>query len=434
MATRWMGGALLAWCLVGVATTRAQYPPPGPPPMPAPEPIPCGVSNCSPPVPGPMPPYMAPRGPAKDLELPASLPGAFPYDDDDCYGGDCGFYLGGGAQALRRGLLGHSTLAVFSIQDTDIPRRVSPTSITAINLNDIRPEFVWGIKATIGYCWGNGAVELTGFYLPESQTGTSAFAGGIDTLLGPNFFDPFNEHGSAVTSGGVATIIPGQLASFFFNAPLGFEGNNGLWLQADSIQTFYYNRLGDLEGNYRTWSPAVFGCEGLAGLRYVDFEERLDMITNDNALNPADPSLPMDLRDVATYSLRGRNHIVVPQIGCEINKQLCKFLNVGFAGKAGWGANFYNLEAFLVRGDGLIGVREERRGTTFAQVYGGTAYLDLCVLPRGRLRCGYDIMCLLGVPEVADQVHFDLAHQLFDVRTGGSVFFQGLQVELAIFF
>jgi hypothetical protein len=404
MATRWMGGALLGLCVLGVAVTRAQ----------GPEPLPCGVSNCSPPVQAPMPAWMAPRGPAKDLELPGNLPGAFPYDDDEYCGDECGFYFGAGAQAMRRGTLGHSALALFNNHDETLPQRVSPTSLTAINLNDIRPEFVWGVKATLGYCWGNGALELTGFYLPQSETGTSIFGGGIDDNTG--------------------SLIPGILTSFFFNPPLGFEGNDGLWVQADSIQVFYYSRLGNLEANYRTWSPAIFGCEGLAGIRYLDFQERLDMITNDNGLNAADPSVPLDLRAAATYSLRGRNHIVVPQIGWEINKQMCKFLNIGFLGKAGWGANFYNLEAYLIRGDGLLGVREDRRGTSFAQVYAGTAFLDICVLPRGRLRVGYDLMGILGVPEVADQIHFDLAHQLFDVKTGGSVFYQGLMIEFQLFF
>src|SRR5438105_3142319 len=66
MANRWIGVALIAWCLAGTTTARAQMGPDGggcPPQM----------------VPGPLTPEQAPPGPPPSdcLSLPANIPNAF---------------------------------------------------------------------------------------------------------------------------------------------------------------------------------------------------------------------------------------------------------------------------------------------------------------------------------------------------------------------
>ena len=226
--------------------------PPGPPgPGAMPDPVPTGQNTLPPAVMGPLDPWMAPQGPPGGMELPANLPNAFVED----YPGHYVFYTHAGAMALKRQKLGHTPIALInpgvpagalkggSADDDDelIPLdtgdfvRPIGTAEKALDFNQVRPNMAWGYRAH-GVEIDNTAVEITGFYLPEDET-----------VIG--------------------VVDPSRLDLLFVNFPLGFEGNNGLFLQADSVTVTYQQTMYDLELNYKMWDRIFDGIQLVVGLR-----------------------------------------------------------------------------------------------------------------------------------------------------------------------
>ena len=122
------------------------------------------------------------------------------------------YYFHIGTQALRRQGPGHQITAFQDAANTDMGLDLGDVTqqqniVPVQNLNNISPKLNFGVRGTIGYLMeDNAAVELSGFYIPRNTSS-------------------------------VDTSNPGQLNAFFVNPPLGFEGDNGLWLQADRIHT-----------------------------------------------------------------------------------------------------------------------------------------------------------------------------------------------------
>ena len=79
-----------------------------------------------------------------------------------------------------------------------------------------------------------------------------------------------------------AIALPGQIDLPFVNMPLGFEGDNGLWLQADRTITAFSSALADAELNYRYSNGGIQETELIAGVRYVDLRENLSTYTDDD--------------------------------------------------------------------------------------------------------------------------------------------------------
>src|SRR5262249_47829501 len=119
---------------------------------------------------------------------------------------------------------------------------------------------------------------------------------------------------SATVNGRGNLIVPFSAPNQGF--PLGFEGNNGLWLNADQVRTFYVNQVGNAELNYRAWNGGLNQIELILGTRYFHSSEQVGIYTNDelftlNALGNADP------RRAATYTATSRNNLVALQAGGE---------------------------------------------------------------------------------------------------------------------
>src|SRR5262249_27478545 len=191
--------------------------------------------------------------------------------------------------------------------------------------HDVSQNFNHGIRATIGYRECEHAVELTGFYLFQAERAAFAVAQGRLDL-------PFSA----------------------FPSPLGFQGDNFLWLQADRVAALSQTRLGSVEANYRYHH--CHGLEWLFGVRYLDQDERFSIVTDDDGLTVR----PINLTQVATYTIRSHNRIVAPQLGFEYEHPLVHGLTVGITGKGAWGANFLNVDLSLDRGDGFQGPRSHR--------------------------------------------------------------------------
>ena len=227
---------------------------------------------------------------------------------------------------------------------------------------------------------------------------------------------------------------PGRIDSFFGNPPLGFEGDNGLWLQADRMSTSFSSTLWNAEANYRYTDAAVTGAELIAGVRYLDLDERLSSVTDDDGFQFPMINGQSDPARVATYSVRTHNHLVAPQLGFEWDKELAHWLTLGVAGKGAWGANFVTLDRSLVRGDGFVGFNNSKSETQFSQMYEIHAFVDFHLLERLNLRMGYNTMWFLNMANVVDQYDFNLQNTGNVNNRDGSIFFHGPMAELQFLF
>jgi hypothetical protein len=396
----YFGVALVAGWLGQTGTAGAQY-------IPTPvgaariaEPIPCPTPNL---VEGPISPLAAPPGPPCGTDLPAGHSSAFQCEeyvrDDHCFAHF-------GAVGLMRQKLGHFNLAVLdpvSLKD-GIP--APPGSPTLQSLDMFQESFQYGPKATLGYLWQNQAIELTGFWIPSLRK----------TLDSAN---------------------PGQIDLPFVNPPLGFEGDNGLWLHADVLHTEYRSSLWSGEVNYRYTDAAVTDAELILGVRYVGNSESLGIVTGDDDLTVRDAQGNPDPTRQATYQIRARNHIVAPQVGFEWGTPCTKWARVGVNAKAALGVNFAEIRTTLVRGDGLVGFDQARHSTVpLAQVYDLGAFVDfdVCGLERLRLRIGYNAMFLVNVVVPEDNLNFNLGAPTARTNNNGSIFYHGPMAELEFLF
>src|SRR5262249_15544624 len=175
------------------------------------------------------------------------------------------------------------------------------------------------IRGTIGYLCGNQSIELSGFWIPQNSSSADFF-------------------------------FPGRIDQFFTNPPLGFEGDNGLWLQADHVRTTLRTELANAELNYRWWNSALTGGEALIGIRYLDQRELLSMFTGDDDLTVLDINGNPDPTRQATYSIDVHNHILAPQLGLEYHNALCSWIGISLSAKGAWGVNWVDTRAKLLRG------------------------------------------------------------------------------------
>ena len=350
---------------------------------------------------GSMPmPAAAPCDPCADLSIPGTIPGAF----DDCwYIPEKKVYVHIGAQALQRRRPGHQPLAVLDPNPLDRVTPPEPTPPVTLDLSALNPNFGWGPRGTVGILWDSCALEATGYYLPE-------------------------------TTNQVWRARPGQLTSFFVNPPVGFEGNNGLWQNADKVRVSLGSTLASGEVNLRTFSKALSGADAIVGVRYFDMQERFGFFTDDEGIVFRDFLNRPDPTRQALYTSRVHNRILAGQAGFEYQSNVCRWVALGFYGKGAWGVNFSDVDISLVRGDGLVGFRGGRSDTIFSQLYDAAGFLELHLLERLRIRAGYNMVWLLDLPVASQQVDFNLQHTNGKKNNEGSVFYHGPQIEVQFLF
>jgi hypothetical protein len=395
MAKWWMGLALLAMA-IGSLPASAQPPsvpePGGPAAMPEPIPV------VAPPTGGPTPPQPAP---SSGLTLPADLPNAWDHEKHEecpaCYGSV-------GYLTLQRQRLGQGAAAVVDpgngVHVGSPPPANAPL---AADFDDIDMRLNHGVRTTFGYHWDHQALELGGFYLSQSSSATViANRGRLDSF--------FNINGN------------------FNNAPLGFEGDNGMWLQADLMRLRLQTALGSGEVNYRCWPLLETGWSGSLGVRYLDVYERFSFFTGDDDLTAPDP------RRQSTYSTTTHNRIVAPQLGCEYNRAISCWLAFSATAKGAWGANFLDTDVHLKRGDGFMAPSGHRSETIFSHLYEMGFFLDFRLHEHARLRAGYNLLWVVDVAEAVGQLDFNLANQAGQRNNHGNIFYHGPSVELHFMF
>ncbi|MER3416681.1 MAG: hypothetical protein C4297_10790 [Gemmataceae bacterium] len=341
---------------------------------------------------------------------PAVMPPPYPpgYDPDaggceywqspECQQAPLFYFAQVGWLGLKRQRLGHGAVAV--VDPTGVDDGIFPGSGArlAADFHHLDPSLHGAIRAAIGVASDDVALEATGFYLPEQDTG-------------------------------INWVVPGRLTSFFFNIPLGFEGNNFLWDNADAILLQLRTTMANGEINLR-WSTgqAGQGLELLIGARYLDVQERLNLRTEDDTIAIGfDPAL------VATYTSRVHNRLLGGQIGLASRAEILSWLGLAWELKAGWFWNNVDYDVALVRGDGLLGREGGRSSDRFSHIYEAGLFLDAY---RGvfRVRAGYQLMWLVGVAEAVDQIDFNLDHFRGAGRFNGSILYHGPTVYLDITF
>jgi hypothetical protein len=400
-----MGAAAVAGWLGLTAAAPAQY---LPSPVGAarimPEPLPCGAPPAPTPnlVPGPISNAAAPPGPCDQLSLPANHSSAFQCEN---FGPECAFYASVGAMALQRQQLGAGAIAVFDNNSNQLDTGLSapPNSPVAERFKDLIPGMNWGVRGTVGYMFHDQAVELSAFYIFQQSVSQQ-----VDS--------------------------PGNIDAFFTHPPLGFEGDNGLWLQADRVGSTFQSELFNGELNYRCWNIGISGVEFLLGVRYLDQREKLSIFTSDDDLVLQQVNRPPDPRRDATYSVLARNHILAPQVGLDYTLPIWRFLSVAVDGKAGIGPNWANTNTVLVRGDGFVGINDHHNHVSASEVFETGFFVDFHILERLRLRGGYQAFWLVDVTTSQDQIDFNLANRSGTQNHTGSIFYHGPMVELQFLF
>jgi hypothetical protein len=420
--TRWFtyAAALAAWLAVPLlASAQTGYPQPVGAAR-IPEPLGYTPKQPLPDLrPGPVTPDVAPMGPGPDLSLPANIVSAF---QCETYPTEEAFFASIGGMSFQRYRL-QERQYVFRefVTDPNNPIDQSPAQFYPLlpasarpalqDLKNLHPSWEGGVRATAGYLFGNQAVELTGWYVSPTTKSLTTQQGGLLTV-------PFG------------TISP--------SIPLGFEGNNGLWVNADKVVASFSSQVGNVEFNYRTWNTGIDDTELIVGVRCVSAQEKVAIFTDDefltrNAVGATDPTR------AATYTSTTRNNIVAVQMGGEYSAPvpiplLCQFLWFTTQGKVGYGPNFIDRRFKLVRGDGFKGLDVSRTDVNFGQIYDLTASFDFHILERMRIRVGYQALWLVGTSNAGTQINFDLTTQGRQRIDYNSQFYHGPIAEFQFLF
>jgi len=345
------------------------------------------------------------------------------------------------------------TAVVTTTTFPDSGVRPPPGSQTFGNFNyQTALDMTYGFRGTIGYGNGDWGFELTGYRVktiqkPITYTSevlppgppSSVVLQSIDQNAIQNTFDTDGDddafvnsisapNGAGSTSG---TPSANRLNLAFFNAPAGFNGNNGLWLQADKVTLTFQNEMSNLEFNYRFPrfgnDDCWFSLQLLAGFRYVEAKEQFGIITQD------DPT-PTPTT-VAAYIARTRNRIFAPQLGVELRTDVIPSvvaLTATFKGAVG--VNMAEREISLVRGDGFLGFDDGDEHRGMSQVYEIGLMAEFTYHQCLQLRAGYTAMWLVNLAEASQQVDYDLSHTTGRGVNNGTIFYSGPTFELGFIF
>jgi len=354
-------------------------------------------------VPGPLTPQIAPAGPPDNLSLPNGHSSAF---QEENYPAESAWWFNIGTQFLAR--YGYGRLPVFyrdpltNLDTGDVPNRLNPLYFL-LDGNHLDRMILPGVRGSVGYLFDNNySLELAGWYNAEQTATQMAFD-------------------------------QGRLNSFFVNAPTGFQGNNGLWLQADIAQLLRKTSMANAEMNYR-YTGQMTEPELIVGLRYFDMVDQFGIYSGDDDVTFTSTDGSIDTRRTASLSYITKNRIVAPQIGFEWTPVNASIFTMGFNGKAALGANFVEFRNRLVRGDGFQGFDTRTEKVAFGQIYEIGAFIDLSLLERMRVRTGYQCMWIAGIADAQDQVSFDLRNTRGRLDVTGSQFWHGPTFEFQFLF
>jgi hypothetical protein len=402
MARCWIGVALIAFAIEGTAFGQDPYLPlQQNKPAVMPEPTPCFESPLA---------TMPPR-PALMPDTPNSLPANTINAWCDEYCAPPAIYVELGYLGLMREKLHRRPVALPDNVNGGVDTGGLPdlTAAPVADFRDIEPRMGSGVRATVGCHWDSYALEASGFYIAQSQASkTYASIGRLDSF--------FNVNGNV------------------FVFPLGFEGNNGMWLQDDIIRTSLQTSLASGEVNFKFW-PHVFGDVNLlVGVRYLDIYERVGIFAGDDDLTAVDVNGNPNPVLQANYTATAHNRIVGGQLGVEWNKPICCWLAYSMVVKGAWGVNLLDVNTQLTRGDGFQGPAGHYSTTNFSHLYEAGFFFNFPLMENIHVRAGYNLLWVLDITNATDVVDFNLANTGGRHDPHGSSFYHGPSVEFEILF
>jgi hypothetical protein len=399
MAKRWLYGTLIGMLLVSLtpALVRGQA---------YPDPVPIGPSNTGqvdpncPPGDGPGPMSVDLGWPYMKYKYPQIPP--MPIAHPNPYGGrndsDCGiedesdyrFIISGGYLPLWRHRMKDHALAVVDPVPFDDLQIAPPGAPVALSFSDVDTGWQHGFFISAGLFNQDHVYEIEGFYVPRHPESTSV-------------------------------ARTGQLSSFFFNPPVGFEGTGaGLWDNADAMKLTFENQLINAELNSR-WFGGWCGTEVefLVGLRFMDQAEKLEFFTTDDREQIG--TIP---ETDATYTSKTNNRLLGPQIGGGLTQQISEKWSFGINTKIAVMANYADIEIDLVRGDGLVGIDGGQQKWGISALNDTGAFVSLNG-SRWRIKAGYRALWIYGLATAQDQVDFNLGNPRGFGSVSGSVLYHG---------
>ncbi|MFM7151318.1 MAG: hypothetical protein ACKO23_15895, partial [Gemmataceae bacterium] len=359
-------------------------------------------------VPGPLNPLIAPAGPPPSLNLPAEHTGAFQLDN---FPPESAFFASLGGMGLTRQGLKNLSLVTLDQQNGGLDTGNEPIGIMPglMSMNQVHPDMAGGFRATVGHLFNTEAFELTGFYLP-SRTESSTIANRGQLTL------PFNPRSTF---------------------PVGLEGDNNMWLQADLVRASYTGSVASAEANLRRWNGAVNGMEAIVGVRYFYNYERIDIYTDDDYFTRNVFNQPDSLR-AANYSVSSRNNFVGAQFGGEYSTPLphekLGWIWLSGMAKGAVGPNVIQSTWRLTRADGYVGFNNSQTTVKLSALGEVAGFVDFHVLERLRLRAGYTFIMGLGFAPAENQIDFNLTTQGTHGISTGNIYWHGPIAELQFLF
>ncbi len=307
------------------------------------------------------------------------------------------------------------------------------------NYHDLSDPLAWGPSFALGIRADDGsAVEFSGYYLPQISSrqiiDSPRFVPSTNDIVILAFGPVPNPGGSVINIGSIPDAVAAQLPGTqvgrlnlpFTNAPAGFEGNNGLWLEADRVTLTFKSALGNGEANYYFASDNMF--RPFIGFRYMDIQESLSLLTEDDPFTNPNPMTN------ATYTVRTFNRIATGQLGLEWNLPLVRWLSFSGTVKGAWGADFLTSQVSLTRGDGYVGFDTHRTTTSFSHIYEAGLFLDFNFLERARIHAGYTALFVARYSAAIDQFDYNLAQTSGHARDDGNAFYHGPVIEFQFLF
>jgi hypothetical protein len=390
-------GSVVVLALTSAVAWGQGTPPAGMPTVLA-EPIPYNATQAA------AAPSAAPVGTAgacSEMSLPANIGTAW---NDQCdY--DYGTWYGNlGYKGLFRERPGHRLAAVLDPSDVKNGQPPPANAPEILDFHDIPHAYSNGVVTTIGYHFGCcNAIELTGFYMSQVTAGKQVDAAG-------------------------------RLSTPFHNFPVGFEGDDDLFLHEDVLKETLKTAIGSAELNYRWWYVSDSDFSYTLGIRYFDLYERFDFYNGDDDLTVHGSNGLPDPRRQATYSTTAHNRLLMPQLGYDWTHPVNTWLALQVTAKGAWGVNFLDVDTALKRGDGFQGPPGHRSDTLFSHLYEMGFYVNIPFAERGQLRAGYNLMWAVDVAEATSQVDYNLANHAGKSNNEGSIFYHGPTIELKILF
>lgn len=198
----------------------------------------------------------------------------------------------------------------------------------------------------------------------------------------------------------------GRLNSPYFNIPVGFQDNQGLWTNADLMRLTYKNSIYSGEANLRFFGACwkTFDFNYMIGFRYLKIQDSMQHYTIDDDLQFGidDPTTR------ATITWGGSNNMFGLQVGWNMTQRLNSTWAITWDQKIAFLCNQATTTQSLIRDDGFVGYDVGKSSKRLANAFETGLFLDMNAGGYMRVRAGYTVNVYTGLATADGQFHYDL--------------------------